>query len=65
VSHGPSAADILSVLVNQHEETQAHQLDVRLETFCTTIEACSAGTIVVLDVEKCIPATRAWCLLEW
>lgn len=51
--------------VNQHEETEAHQCDVAPATFSAVVQACGGGTIVVLDSERCSPATRAWCIFEW
>ena len=29
------------------------------------VHACSGGTLVVLDMGNCNPATRAWCIYEW
>ncbi|KXZ53022.1 hypothetical protein GPECTOR_8g39 [Gonium pectorale] len=55
--------DILAV--NQHAGTQAQLHDVSPEAFSATVQACSAGTLVVLDREACSPATRAWCIFEW
>ncbi|PNH00576.1 hypothetical protein TSOC_013598, partial [Tetrabaena socialis] len=59
-----STAVWLDILcVNQHEETLAHRHDVN--AFSGVVQACSAGTIVILDSEACSPATRCWCLFEW
>ncbi|PNH02092.1 hypothetical protein TSOC_011964 [Tetrabaena socialis] len=58
--------DILCV--NQHEDTIAHQHDVHPSSFSSVVQACSAGTLVVLDIgnkEASSPATRAWCIFEW
>ena len=33
--------------------------------FETTIKICTAGTIVIVDEQRCSPASRAWCLFEW
>ncbi|PNH06904.1 WD repeat domain-containing protein, partial [Tetrabaena socialis] len=61
--------DILCV--NQHEETVTHQRDVHPHSFSSVLKACSAGTVVVCDVQydeykKAIsPASRAWCIFEW
>ena len=35
-----------------------------MDSFESTIEACQ-GTIVVVEMDKCNPATRGWCLYEW
>ncbi|KAG2422132.1 hypothetical protein HXX76_016255, partial [Chlamydomonas incerta] len=53
--------DILAV--NQHEDTRAHRADIA--AFAEVVRACSGGTLVVLDRERCSPATRAWCIYEW
>ncbi|KAG2439063.1 hypothetical protein HYH02_006590 [Chlamydomonas schloesseri] len=55
--------DILCV--NQHEDTAAHQFDVAPIAFSSTVRACAAGTLVVLDREVVSPATRGWCIFEW
>lgn len=55
--------DILSV--NQHEDTLAHSFDVHPHAFRSTVSACTAGTLVVMDRERCSPATRCWCIFEW
>ncbi|KAG2444913.1 hypothetical protein HXX76_001649 [Chlamydomonas incerta] len=53
--------DILSV--NQHESTSAHKRDIA--AFDQVVRACTGGTIVVMDVANCNPATRGWCIYEW
>ncbi|KAG2491803.1 hypothetical protein HYH03_009963 [Edaphochlamys debaryana] len=53
--------DILAV--NQHEETMAHQHDIK--AIAEVVRACGAGTIVVMDLANCNPATRGWCVYEW
>ncbi|KAG2448525.1 hypothetical protein HYH02_006416 [Chlamydomonas schloesseri] len=53
--------DILSV--NQHESTSAHKRDIA--AFDQVVKACTGGTIVVMDVANCNPATRGWCIYEW
>ncbi|KAG2449768.1 hypothetical protein HYH02_005293 [Chlamydomonas schloesseri] len=55
--------DILAV--NQHAGTQAQRHDVSPEAFSATVQACAAGTVVVLDTQVVSPATRAWCIFEW
>ncbi|PNH11034.1 WD repeat domain-containing protein [Tetrabaena socialis] len=53
--------DILAV--NQHSalETQA---DCCMQAFRDVV-GVTVGTIVVMDVAICNPATRAWCIYEW
>ena len=34
-------------------------------SFDTTLKVCSSGTIVVVDMQKCNPGSRGWCLYEW
>ncbi|KAG2491744.1 hypothetical protein HYH03_009907 [Edaphochlamys debaryana] len=53
--------DILSV--NQHDDTEEHSADIAAFDF--VVRACSGGTIVVMDVANCNPATRGWCVYEW
>ncbi|KAG2433318.1 hypothetical protein HXX76_008384 [Chlamydomonas incerta] len=53
--------DILSV--NQHSDTLAQKNDVA--AFSDVVQVCSGGTLVVMDVANCNPATRAWCIFEW
>ena len=33
-----------------------------ISVFQSVVETCKAGTIVVIDMARCSPATRAWCL---
>ena len=51
--------------VNQHQDTMpaANQADVA--SFEATIKQCHGGTIVVVDMKLCNPASRGWCLHEW
>ncbi|KAG2452670.1 hypothetical protein HYH02_002903 [Chlamydomonas schloesseri] len=53
--------DILAV--NQHEKTEQQKHDIG--AFSAVVAACSAGTIVVLDIANCNPSTRGWCIFEW
>ncbi|KAG2492079.1 hypothetical protein HYH03_009575 [Edaphochlamys debaryana] len=53
--------DILAV--NQHEQMEQQRHDVG--AFAAVVQACSAGTIVVLDIANCNPSTRGWCIFEW
>ncbi|GFR41512.1 hypothetical protein Agub_g2207, partial [Astrephomene gubernaculifera] len=48
--------------VNQHP-TPFQQADVA--AFKAVVRASSGGTLVVLDLTRCNPATRAWCVYEW
>jgi hypothetical protein len=34
-------------------------------SFVATLKACSAGTIIVVDMAWCNPGGRGWCLYEW
>ena len=36
-----------------------------VDAFERTLQFCTAGTIVVVDMATCSPATRGWCLFEW
>lgn len=36
-----------------------------MAAFKEVIRTASAGTLVVLDLANCNPATRAWCVYEW
>ncbi|KAG2490965.1 hypothetical protein HYH03_010641 [Edaphochlamys debaryana] len=53
--------DVLAVC--QHEEAPAHRHDIA--AFADVVAACSGGTLVVMDLTRCNPATRAWCVFEW
>ncbi|KAG2422635.1 hypothetical protein HXX76_015873 [Chlamydomonas incerta] len=61
--------DILAV--NQHEtRARTGPTSPPLQSACLSagggvVRACSGGTLVVLDRERCSPATRAWCIYEW
>ena len=52
------------IAVNQHGDIcpQINKADVA--SFESTLKACK-GTIVVVDLIKCNPASRGWCLYEW
>ena len=49
--------------MNQHRNSAENAEDV--SAFEHTIRICNAGTIVIVDEQRCSPATRAWCLFEW
>ena len=51
--------------VNQHEDTNLAENKADVEAFEEVIKTSKGGTIVVVDFERCNPATRAWCLYEW
>ncbi|KXZ53003.1 hypothetical protein GPECTOR_8g372 [Gonium pectorale] len=53
--------DVLAVC--QHEDNPAHKHDIA--AFADVVAACSGGTLVVMDLTRCNPATRAWCVFEW
>ncbi|GIL63108.1 hypothetical protein Vafri_17234 [Volvox africanus] len=53
--------DVLAVC--QHESNPAHRTDIA--AFADVVAACSGGTLVVMDLTRCNPATRAWCVFEW
>ncbi len=44
--------------VNQHASNDQNKADVN--AFATTIKSCEMGTIVVVDMDRCNPASRAW-----
>ncbi|PNH08401.1 Vegetative incompatibility protein HET-E-1 [Tetrabaena socialis] len=52
------------VAVNQHSaiETQAATC---MQAFKQVVQVCNGGTIVVMEIASCNPATRAWCIYEW
>jgi hypothetical protein len=50
------------VAVNQHADSPQNKQDVA--SFEATLKACTAGTIVVVDMSLCSPATRGWCKLS-
>ena len=52
------------VAINQHRDTCPEINKADVASFERTIVACK-GTIVVVDMVKCNPATRGWCLYEW
>jgi WD40 repeat protein len=54
-----------SVAINQHRVTNAAENKADVMAFETTIKMCTAGTIVIVDEQRCSPTTRAWCLFEW
>jgi len=50
--------------VNQHQDNPENAADVA--AFEEVIKQCTAGTIVVIDMEGgSDPSRRAWCLYEW
>ncbi len=50
------------VAINQHEEFAQSNEDVLAFEAC--LKHCRGGTIVVVDQQRCNPATRGWCLYE-
>ncbi len=50
------------VAINQHDGAENRE-DVR--AFVQVIKQCKDGTLVVVDQQRCNPATRGWCLYEW
>ena len=48
--------------VNQHHDTNLAQNQADVAAFKLVLEMCEAGTIVVVDLVKCPPSWRAWCL---
>jgi len=51
--------------VNQHPDTNLAQNKADVDAFKLVLEACEAGTIVVVDLNDArasSPALRAWCL---
>ena len=51
--------------VNQHQDTMPDVNKADVASFDATIQQCRGGTIVVVDMERCNPASRGWCLYEW
>jgi len=51
--------------INQHVDTCLDINTADVAAFEDTIKICTMGTIVVIDMKVCSPATRAWCLFEW
>jgi len=51
------------VAINQHSTVAQNKEDV--SSFDACLWACSGGTLVVVDHERCNPAKRGWCLFEW
>ena len=51
-----------SVAINQHGDTNAAQNKADVRAFTSVLKQCSAGTIVVVDMARCNPATRSWCI---
>ena len=51
--------------INQHADTCPDINKADVAAFEDTIKICTSGTIVVIDMKICSPATRAWCLFEW
>ena len=52
------------IAVNQHSEKCREINKEDVASFERTLERCE-GTIVAVDMAKCNPATRGWCLYEW
>ena len=52
------------VAVNQHQDTNPDQNKEDVAAFEDVIKTTKAGTIVVVDSERCSPASRVWCLYE-
>ncbi|KAK3258922.1 hypothetical protein CYMTET_32056 [Cymbomonas tetramitiformis] len=50
--------------VNQHREALHQQNRQDVMAFKDVVEHC-VGTIVVVDMARMNPATRAWCVYEW
>ncbi|KAK3267376.1 hypothetical protein CYMTET_24063, partial [Cymbomonas tetramitiformis] len=50
--------------VNQHREALHQQNRQDVMAFEDVVEHC-VGTIVVVDMARMNPATRAWCVYEW
>lgn len=48
--------------VNQHPDTNPAQNKADVAAFKDVLKASEAGTIVVVDIVKCSPAGRLWCL---
>jgi hypothetical protein len=48
--------------INQHDEFAQNKEDVN--SFEACLKQCKGGTLVVVDVLRCNPATRGWCLYE-
>ena len=55
--------DVLAI--NQHRDTRPEANKADVAAFEHTLEICTAGTIVVVYMATCDPATRGWCLYEW
>ncbi len=53
------------VAINQHQDTRPDANAADVAAFERTLKICTAGTIVVVDMPTCSPASRAWCLYEW
>ena len=53
------------VAINQHGDTNAAQNKADVTAFSVVLEQCTGGTIVVVDMVRCNPATRSWCIYEW
>ena len=55
--------DVLAI--NQHRDTRPEVNKADVAAFEHTLKICIAGTIVIVDMLTCSPATRSWCLFEW
>ncbi|GAX72581.1 hypothetical protein CEUSTIGMA_g37.t1 [Chlamydomonas eustigma] len=53
------------VAINQHSDTNKAQNQADVAAFENVLKVCTGGTIVVIDMPRCNPATRSWCMYEW
>jgi hypothetical protein len=51
--------------INQHSAGNPEQNKADVAAFEDVLKICEGGTLVVIDMEKCNTASRAWCLFEW
>ena len=56
--------DQLAVNQHRHTDLAKAQNDADVGAFKSVVQICSAGTIVVVDANRCNPASRAWCVYE-
>ena len=52
------------IAVNQHSKTCPLINKADVASFESTVKICR-GTIVIVDMAHCNPASRGWCLFEW
>lgn len=57
--------DILAVNQHSGEGVDHNQNKEDVAAFDDVLQVCSGGTIVVVDMQFCNPATRGWCLYEF